>query len=203
MKKLSVLLCACVFMGTLASHAACPLQKCTPQAPVKTTCPAAAPCDTPKPACDSCTTSAPCCEEEDSCCEVPEADLIKQESCCWPLSQAELFKKLCLDKCQMQKACALYEKYKNQTRTLKEELKCEQTKLCKMLKECSTEAQIKDQKHKIKSLKQEIKEQWKCYEDELKCLLNKDQMKTYKKLNNEANDKYNELRKNKCCSQNK
>ncbi|MDD3237232.1 MAG: hypothetical protein PHV37_03965 [Candidatus Gastranaerophilales bacterium] len=197
MKKLSVMLCTFVLLSA-ASYAACPLNNCaTPKAAPCCETPKPTACEAPKPCCDS---PEPCCQDDKpTCCNTPDPVVIKQESCCWGLSQTDLFKKLCLDKCQMDKACCLYNKYKCDVKELKEQLKCKQDKLCEMVKCGASCCDIKQQKKDIKCLKKDIKEKWATYQDDFKCMLTKDQKKNFNKFSGEENKKYKQLMKNKCC----
>ncbi len=196
MKKLVSLLCTMLFMGALASYAACP---CNPPAPC---------CEKPKPCCETpapcCETPCPCpqpkcCDDKSKCDCVPNETVIKEESCCYPMSQTELFKKVGMDQCQMDKACCLFEKFKCDTAPIKDRLNCEKAKLCEMIKCGASKCEINAQKDKIKCLKKDIKAKWECYEDGLKCLLNKCQLKEYKKIKKEQNKKYKKLFKSNCC----
>ncbi len=212
MKKLSLLLCSMVFMSAMATQAACPCKTTVPckppcEAPAAPVCttptvtpPCACPCATPAPC--PCATPAPCpcVAPADPCnCKVPTEAVVKEESSCYQLSQCDLFKKLCLDSCQLEKAKCLYSKYLCDTTPLKDRLKCEKEKLCKMVKGCATPCEIKEQKKLIKDIKQDIKDKWECYQNSLKELLTKDQLKEYKKITKEENKKYKQLKKNKCC----
>lgn len=181
MKKLALLLCSIVFMGALATQAACPC---------KTEIAADPPC---------CETPVPCCETPKPCCSAPDENIVKQDSCCWGMTQVELFNRLCLSQCQMEKACCLYNKYRYDAADIKDRLTCAKNKLCLMLKGCATPCEIKCQQKKIRDIKNDLEEKWDCYEDQLKGILTKQQLKCYKKINKEENSKYKKLMKNKCC----
>ncbi len=189
MKKLFALCCTLLFTGTLLSHAACPCQVQTPGCCEKPKETCGCPCQTPQPK---------CCDDKSNCC-TPDENVIKEESCCYPMSQTELFKKLCLDQCQMDKACCLFEKFKCDVQPLKDSLKCEKEKLCKMIRCNASKCEINAQKEKIKTLKRDIKGKWECYEDSLKCILTKCQLKEYKKIKKEQNKKYKKMKKGNCC----
>ncbi len=190
MKKLSMLVCVMVLGAGLASHAACPCNSscdsCAAPAP-------AAPC------CGSSTTTTDTTTTSDGCCKIPKDIVVKQDSCCWPLSQEALFRKLCLGNCQLDKANCLYKKLQECNAPLEERLKCEKAKLCDMIKcgACSTD--IKNQKKTIKNIEKEIKSNWETYEDDLKCLLTPEQEKNMRKFNSEANSTYKKLKNGSCC----
>ncbi len=210
MKKLSLLLCSMVFISAMASEAACPCKTttkpCTPpcEAPAAPVCttpnvtpPCPPPCATPcPPPCP-----APCTNvENNSCgCKVPTEAVIKEESNCYQLSQCDLFKKLCLNQCQFDKANCIYNKYLCDTESIKKRLACEKQKLCEMIKGCATPQEIKNQKKTIKNVKKDIKEKWACYQENLKELLTKDQLKKYKEITKEESKKYKQLKKGSCC----
>lgn len=181
MKKLCLLLCSLFFMSALATQAICP---CEETIPVNTCC-----CETP----------APCCETPKPCCAVPNETVIKKESCCWQMTQIQLFNCLCLNQCQMEKACCIYNKYVCDSKEIKDRLNCEKARLCQMIKGCCSKCEIKAQEKKIKEIKKELKDRFACYEDQLKELLSKKQLKEYKRINKQENSKYKKLIKNNCC----
>ena len=196
----------------MAAQAACPCKSSLPTPPCYT--PTPPPCEAPaapvEPSCDCPAPVQPTCGCPASPVETPASDCgcgcnnppeaaVKQESCCWQLSQEALFAKLCLSQCQLDKANALYSKYKCETQPIRDALKCEKTKLCQMLKGCASSADIKAQRKKIKDLKKDLKDKWNCYQDSFKEILTKDQLSKFKKYTREENSKYKKLKKNKCC----
>lgn len=169
MKKLAILLCTITFMGNLAANATCP---CKTDTTVDTTN-----SETAKP-----------------CSDVPE-----EKPCRCRLTQTELYKKLCLDQCQIDKASCLFNKYKSEAKEIKEALKCEKNKLCQMIQSCAASCEIKEQKAKIKDLKHALKEKWNCYDEQLKEIFTTQQLKEFKAIKKQEKARCKKFRKNDCC----
>lgn len=202
MKKLSALICALILSTGLASFAACPCGK-SPDVKSCDTCSKVPACEKP-----SCVTPCPtpcetpktddCCPQPKQCCETDECDVVKQQSKCWPLSQTELFKKLCLGNCQYDRACCLYKKFLEKNAPLIERLRCEELKLCQLDTKCNGNKAVRDQKHTIKNVKKQMKTNWKEYQEDLKCVLTPEQVKEMNKYMRDANKTYKQNMKQNC-----
>lgn len=184
MKKLSALLFTFVFLGAIAAFAACPCQQPACDEP----CGAAA---TPAPLCESCP-AVPCEEECKPACPCHPCPCL-----CKKMTQEELYKKLCLSECQLEKAEALYDKLKCDTQDLREKLQCEKDKLCTLKEKCASKCEIKAQKNKIKALKKDLKCFCDNYEAQFECILTKEQKTCYKKIKKAETSIYKKCLKNK------
>lgn len=173
MKKMFLLLCSAFFMCVLAVNA-CPCQT-------------------------DLTSDQPRCESSRPCCDNPDENVIKQESCCYGLTQIEIFNRLCLSQCQMDKVCCIYKQFKCDYLDLKNKLNCAKASLCQMIKTCAPKCEIKCQEQKVKDLRKDMNTRFECYQNQIKEVLTKQQFKDYKCISKEENSKYKKLIKNKCC----
>lgn len=189
MKKLLFLFCTIICFGAIVAHAeSLSMQECDScvMAPEPCGCavPVAATCDTGSEV----TCKMPICNLCDCGCGCP----------CHKLSKDEIYQKLGLTQCQIDQANALYEKYKCDTQTIRDTLKCEKDKLCEMRQSCASKCAMDSQKAKIKDLKKRLKGYCKNFEKDFLCMLTMDQQDCYKKLKKEQKSKC-KCKKNECC----
>ena len=195
MKKFSMLICAIAFFSALSSYAACPCQS-TPEAVPVAACPAS-PCSTCEKA-DSCCPAAPACPvDENITCKSPICSL--HPCLCNKVSNEEIYKRLCLNQCQIDKACALHEKYKCNTQPIIDSLHCECKKLKELKARCASKCEIHQTKKNIKDLKYKLKCNCNSYEEDFKCLLTPAQLDTYNIIKKEQKCKCKELKKCNTC----
>lgn len=171
MKKLVLLMA--LFLGVGSAFATCPIK----QQPCKTPCaqekPCQKPCDKPcdKPSLvktvEDCMDSSPC----KACCEEY-----------FHKKYMEMCRKLCLTKAQQCKADELYNCMKTELKPIKDRARCEQEKLCTMIENDACGADIRTQKKCLKETKKEFKETMKNFDKEFRCILDKCQLKEYKKM---------------------
>lgn len=174
MKK-SLMLIAAVLMLSQASFAACgpcnvnpagqPCQKCKQHDITK--------CECEKPKCET------------PCEKKAYEDSIKKDNKCFFDNQFNEMKKvLCLSPQQESAIDCIYDKYKNQMQIFHDQAECRARKLCQMLNEdCIDNDAVKEQKDELKEIRDEAKEQYKCFEKEIKAELCKDQVKCLNKYN--------------------
>ena len=188
MKKPIMLFCTFLLFGTIAANAEnLSMQECDMyvEAPQVFGCaaPTPAPCDTG----DEVTCKMPICNLCGCECDCP----------CFKYTKEDIYKKLCLSQCQIEKANALYEKYKCDTQCIRDSLKSEEDKLCCLKQNCAQKCEIQDQKKKIENLQKTLKCFCKDLEKNFICILSTDQQSCYKKLKQEQK-KNCKCKKNKC-----
>lgn len=191
MKKLLLLFSTVLVFGTMAACAeSLSMQECDNCIMAPDPCGCAAPIATP---CDT---------GSDVTCKMPICNLCGCEcGCpCHKLSKDEIYQKLCLNQCQIDKADALYEKYKCDTQTIRDTLKCELDKLCQLKQSCASECAIDAQKLKVKMLKRQLKCFCKNFEKDFLCILTPDQQNCYRKIKKEEKCKCKcKCKKTPCC----
>lgn len=143
------------------------------------------------PNCQQC--AAPKCETP---CETKaETQAEKDNKCFFDNQFKDMKKALCLSPQQEDSINGIYDRYKNQMQILHDQAKCRQEKLCKMINECADNASIKAQKEELKDIRDEAREQYKCFIKEVKEQLCKDQIKSFNKFNRQERSKMRKLAK--------
>lgn len=128
--------------------------------------------------------------------KIPVCNLSECECPCHKLTKEELYQKLCLTKCQIDQANALYEKYKCDTQGITDTLKCEKDKLCQLEQSCSSKFIIDAHKKKVKNLKKKLKCFCEKFEKDFLCILTMDQQNHYKEMKKQQK---NRCKKSECC----
>lgn len=169
----------------------------------------------------NCTLAAPCsinvpCETKNSCkqdckqyhvpkgcseekCEAPckqsmSENTAKSDNECFFDNQfAQMKKSLCLSPQQESAVDCIYDKYKNQMQILHDQAKCRQEKLCQMINDCASNSEIREQKDELKDIREEAKDQYKCFSKEIKAQLCKDQIRCFNKFNRMEKKKMKQL----------
>ena len=99
---------------------------------------------------------------------------------CTKTNKDNLFKQMNLSSTQICAANKIQDKYEQEIYSLEERIKCEQENLCKLKSNCSKKSDIRRQKRKIKDLEKKRKEICKCYQEQFKSMISKEQYKIYK-----------------------
>lgn len=108
---------------------------------------------------------------------------------------AQMKKLLCLSQQQNTAIDCIYDKYKNQMQILHDQAQCRQEKLCHMINNCASNSEIRAQKNELNDIKDEAKEQYKCFSKEIKAQLCRDQIKCFNKFNRMEKKKMKKLAK--------
>lgn len=145
--------------------------------------------DVPKCECDKPKCETPC--EKKAC----EDQIEKDNKCFFDNQFAQMKKVLCLSPQQDQAVNCIYDRYKNQMQILHDQAAARQAKLCKLINECADDSCIKEQKEELKEIRNEAKEQYKCFVNEVKEQLCKDQEKCFNKFNRQEKKKMKKLAK--------
>jgi hypothetical protein len=174
MKKIYLLILMSFCLCSLCAYAESPCDKEMPMKP-KSEC--VKPCE--KPSCKSCLKKAPA-QNELKC---PQ-NYTSSEECflCTGKNIKEVFKNASLSETQICNAMKIQEKYNTEVLSLNEKITCEEEKLSKLKKNCSSKSELRKQKKLLKDLNKKKKEICNCYENQFKALLSDSQKKSYNKF---------------------
>lgn len=188
MKKLLSLFFVIVCCSVIAAKAdILSMQECDDFVMASDVCGCAAPVSTPCDTGNEVTCKMPICNLCDCECKCP----------CFKITKEEIYKKLCLSPCQVDRANALYDRYKCDTQCIRDSLKCEQDKLCELKKRCAEKCQVAAHEKKLKELQKRLKCLCKDFEKDFLCVLTSEQQICYKTIKKEEKSK---CKKSKCCN---
>ena len=164
-------------------------------------CTFAAPCDITKPYntkqdCQNCKqyNTPDGCEKKDcNSCKKTTNTVAQDNECFFDNQFSQMKKILCLSPQQESAINCIYDKYKNQMQILHDQAQCRQEKLCKMINDCASNSDIRAQRDELKEIRDEAKEQYKCFSKEIKAQLCSDQVKCFKKFNRMEKKKMKKL----------
>ena len=138
---------------------------------------------------------------EENKCETPCEkktckNTIEEDNKCFFDNQFKQMKKvLCLSPQQESAVDCIYDKYKNQMQILHNQAECRQEKLCKMINDCASNSEIREQKNELKEIRNDAKEQYRCFSKEIKAQLCKDQIRCFNRFNRAEKRKMKKLAK--------
>ena len=183
MKKTLALLAVAIFISQSA-FAACPVNS---------------PCETKKPCQEKCTQHnvAKGCENPkmEKTCKTPEKNTMYEDNKCFFDNEYKAMKKvLCLSPQQESAIDCIYDKFKNQMQIIHMQANEKQNYLCKAINN-GDKCNMKTYKKELKQIRKEAIEQYKCFTQEVKAQLCKDQIKCLNRFNRAEKRKMKQLAK--------